>query len=221
MWKLVTGTSLAFAIFAAATADDTAEKPEVTVEKPHVIVEFCGRLRHGVMVIGGECTGTTIAVNRITWEIQLSNEAQQQLAQQHHKKTMVVTGNLKKVVGIEMKDRWIIDAKKLVPQDPAKNKPGVRMAIAGKLRPVNSEDTPSSLMTIDSGGQIWPIDLSADEKLKTTARSLIDERIWLMGSLKQPAEQDSNQKKSGLNPILQVSSIKQAVSQSPKQDDRQ
>ncbi|MEP3479323.1 MAG: hypothetical protein ABJZ55_08755 [Fuerstiella sp.] len=214
MWKLVAGTGLALVTLATAMADNATEKPDVTVE-------FCGRIRHGVMVIGGECTGTTIAVNRMTWEIQLTSDAQQKFAQQHHKKSVVVTGTLKKVVGIEMKDRWIIDAKKLVPQDPEKHKLGVRMIIVGKLQPTSSKDTPAAFMTIDSGGQVWSIDLSANPKLKATASSLVGESVWVMGSLKQPAEQNLTQEKSGVPPILYVSSLKKQTSDSLNRDRNQ
>lgn len=213
MWKQIAGAGLAFAMLATVSADDSAETPDVTVE-------FCGRLRHGVMVIGGECTGTTIAVERVTWEIQLTNDAQRQFAQQNHKKTVVVIGSLKKVAGIETKDRWIIDAKKLELQDPIKNKQGVRMMIVGKLQPANPKQTTPSLITIHSNGQVWPIELPTDSKMKTTATSLIGETVWLMGSLKQPPKQALNQSTqkagSGVSPILQVSILKRPEDQPPE-----
>lgn len=196
MWKLISRMTLTFGMLGVAVADDTPPKPDVTVE-------FCGRLRHGVMVIGGECTGTTISVNRVIWEVQLMDDAERKFAKEHHKKTVVVTGSLRKVAGIETKDRWIIDVKKISKQDVTKNKPGVRMTIVGKLRPVNPGEATATSMTIDSAGQVWPIDLSSDATLKNMAATLAGQPVLLRGNLKQPTED-----KPTTGPTLHVKTLK-------------
>ena len=71
MWKLVSGISLTLCLF--AMADDTCPEPSVSVK-------CCGRLRHGVVAIGGETTGTTITFNRTVWELQLPDDAAREFA---------------------------------------------------------------------------------------------------------------------------------------------
>lgn len=171
--------------FADADADDSLPRPSVEVE-------FCGRLRHGVTAIGGETTGTTIAMNRIIWEVRLRNDAQRNFAKSHHKETVVVSGSLRKVRGIERKDRWIIDIKKLSERDATKDKTGIRMTILGTLRTVDRPDAKTPSMTIDSDGQVWPIDLSSDASLKNFAESLVDHPVLLSGSLQQATEEESS-----------------------------
>lgn len=203
MWKLISGMSLTFAAFAGVVADETPPKPNVQVQ-------FCGRMRHGVMSIGGETTGTTISVSRIIWELQLHTDADRAFATAHHKKTVVVTGRLRKVSGIETKDRWIVDVKKLAEQDPAKNKTGVRIAIAGKLRTADSGKIKAAPMTIDSAGQVWPIDFGQDPKLKATAETLLGQPAFLMGTLQQPADEES-----GTQPVIRVTTLKSPPSPQP------
>ena len=199
MWKLISGMSLAFGILTVAAADEAPAKP-----KPEVVVEFCGRLRHGVMAIGGESTGTNISFNRVIWELKLKNDADKKFAEQHHKKTVVVSGSLRKVAGIERGDRWIIDVKKLSEQDATRDKEGVRMAILGTLKTAPACTGKPASMAIDSGGQVWPVDLSLDTKLKIAAESLVGQRILLVGILK-PAPEESPEAQPG----IQATAMKQ------------
>jgi len=197
MWKLFIAMSLACGMLSVAVADTPSAKSNVSVE-------FCGRLRHGVVAIGGECTGTNISFNRIIWELQLHNDADRKFAEQHHKKTVVVTGSLRKVSGIETKDRWIIDVKKLSEQDVTKNKAGIRIAIAGQLQHADPVDGKAASMTIRSACQTWPINLS-DAKLKSTAESLVDQPVLLMGTLKSATESASK-----AQPTIYVSTLKRS-----------
>lgn len=199
MWNLICGTSLAVAMLGVTVNDDTPPK-----SKPSVSVEFCGRLRHGMMAIGGESTGTTISFNRTIWEVQLHSDADREFARQHHKKTVVVTGSLRKVSGIETKDRWIIDVTKLTEQDATKTREGVRMAIIGNLRTVAARNGRAASMAIVSGRQVWPIDLSMNSKLKIAAESSVGQRILLTGTLKPTTDQTSKSQ-----PVIKVTTMKQ------------
>ena len=183
MWKLAGGISLTLCMF--AIADDTP--PEASVS-----VECCGRLRHGVVAIGGETTGTTITFNRIVWELQLHDDAQREFAQEHHKEPVVVTGRLKRIAGIETKVRWVIDVKKLSEPDATTDTERARMTIQGTLRATDPRGGDASGMTIDSDGQVWPIDVSADSTLKAKAESLVGQPVLLDGSLEQATKEDSD-----------------------------
>jgi hypothetical protein len=90
---------------------------ENNAEKPPVSVQCQGLLRHGIVAIGGETTGTTISFHRITWELQLADDDDREFAALHHKKPVLVTGALRKVVSTESMTRWIIDVKKISASD--------------------------------------------------------------------------------------------------------
>ena len=84
-----------------------------------VNVEVIGKLQTGVMAIGGETTGTTITANGITWELDLQNAEQINLAKslaEQDRKTRV-RGSLLKVEGIEIKVRFIVLVNAISPAD--------------------------------------------------------------------------------------------------------
>lgn len=200
MWKLINGVILTLGLVTTAVPDEAPAKPK---PKPQMSVEFCGRLRHGVMAIGGESTGTNISFDRIIWELQLLNDADRKFAQQHHKKKVVVTGRLRKVKGIETKDRWIIDVTKLSEQNVAKDKEGVRVNILGTLQTSDSRNGKPTSMAINSAGIVWPVDVASDRKLKIAAETMIGQRILLSGSLKPETRQSSE-----TVPTIQVTNLK-------------
>jgi hypothetical protein len=93
------------AVAAASPAKDTGS---------YVKVEICGILRHGVMAIGGETTGTTITAGSITWELDLSvRKPLRKLAERLNGAMAVVRGTLEKRRGVEIKDRWIVKVRSL------------------------------------------------------------------------------------------------------------
>ena len=206
-WKLVGGLCLLFCTITTAdneaadneAVDNEAAQADQVEIKPGVEVEFCGKMRHGVMTIGAECTGTTIAVERTIWEIQLLTDEQKQFSQDHHKQIVVVTGKLRKVAGIETKDRWVIDAEKLIKADKDQVKQGIKLTVLGTLQSSTAKpnDKPTdgsaagqaATMKIDSAGMIWPIQLSDDAKLKATADSLMGKLVQLTGTLKPATAQ--------------------------------
>ena len=176
MWKLLGGISLTLCLSAMA---------EGTAPKPFVSVECCGRLRHGVVAIGGETTGTTITFNRIIWELQLHNDAARKFATEHHKKSVVVTGALRKVAGVEKKVRWIIDVKKFSECGATKDKEGTRLSIQGRLQAADSRQDGSPRMTVVVGGHVWPLDLTSGGNLQSTAAALVGHSVLLTGHLEQ------------------------------------
>jgi len=182
MWTLIGGMSLA--LCATPAADDPAAKPSV-------LVECSGRMRHGVVAIGGETTGTTITFNRTTWELQLHDEASRKFVQEHHKKSVVVIGALRKVPGVERKDRWIIDVKTMADGDGENFKQGTRIRVHGMLQLAGTGPNKGSRMTVISVGNVWPLDLSADPRLQSGADELVGHHVLLMGDLKPATNKDS------------------------------
>ncbi len=81
-----------------------------------IIVDIRGKLRHGIVTIGGETTGTTIQVDNITWELDLSaNEEWSAGADRLSGKSVRVRGRLTKKEGVEVGTRWIVKVEKLAP----------------------------------------------------------------------------------------------------------
>jgi hypothetical protein len=197
MWKLAGGISLTLCLF--AMAEDTP--PDASVS-----VQCSGRLRHGVVAIGGETTGTTITFDRIVWELQLHDDAQREFAQEHDKEPVVVTGGLRKVAGIEAKVRWIIDVRILSEPDATTDPERARMKIQGTLRATDPRGCDASEMTIEADGQVWTINLSSDSTLKAMAESLVGQPVLLEGSLEQADEKDS-----GVPGIIRVKTLKESA----------
>ena len=183
MWKLLTGISLTLCTF--VMADDAPPKPSV-------LVECSGRLRHGIVAIGGETTGTTITFNRIVWELRLRDDAAREFAEEHNKEPVIVIGTLRKIAGIEVKDRWIIDVRTLKNRDATTDKEGTRMTIQGTLRTKELRQGNSPEMTIHADGQVWPIDVSTDAEVHVNVESLVDQPVLLTGSLERATEEESD-----------------------------
>ncbi|MEO2033269.1 MAG: hypothetical protein ABGZ35_14405 [Planctomycetaceae bacterium] len=184
MWKIVSGMSLSLSLCMIVVADDTPRKPSVSVQ-------VCGRVRHGVVAIGGETTGTTITCNRMVWELQLHNDAEQKFAKEHDKEPVIVTGTLRKVTGTEVKARWIVDVKTLSERDARTDREGTRLTIRGTLRAADSRTGDSPRLMIVANGQTWPIDVAADATLQVRAEALVGQLVLLTGSLEQVTKEDS------------------------------
>lgn len=187
MWKLLVGVSLAVCVCAMAH-----DPPPLNRPKPSVSVECHGRLRDGVVAIGGETTGTTITFNRVVYELQLKDESQREFAKEHNKGTVTVTGTLRRITGTETKVRSIIDVDKLLERDATKVQEELRLTIQGVLRATTPDAGDTPQLTIEANGQVWPIDLSSDAKLKVKAVSLIGQSVVLTGRLEQAPEEASS-----------------------------
>ena len=75
----------------------------------YIKVEIRGVLRHGVMAIGGETTGTEITANGITWELDLNKRKDlRQKAEELDAETVVLSGTLERRKGVEIAHRWIV-----------------------------------------------------------------------------------------------------------------
>lgn len=180
--------------------------PDDTSPKESVLVQCSGRLRHGVVAVGGETTGTTISVDRIVWEVQLNNDVEREFANEHNKESVVVTGRLRKKAGIETKVRWIINVTKLSKRDESTDRNGVRMSIQGTLRATNPRHGNAPELTIVSNGQVWPVDFSSDDRLKAMAESLVGKPVVLTGNLEQVIEDEPR-----TPPVIHVRTLKRSV----------
>jgi hypothetical protein len=75
----------------------------------YVKVEIKGILQTQIMAIGGETTGVIIQAGDLAPELDLGTNRQlHELAQRLHGKTVLVTGTLKRISGIERGERTVV-----------------------------------------------------------------------------------------------------------------
>ena len=75
----------------------------------YIKIEVKGKLKDGVVAIGGETTGTTITSKGVTFEIDIGKRKRLiDVVKKLNGKTVLVIGALERRRGIEMPDRWII-----------------------------------------------------------------------------------------------------------------
>lgn len=142
------------------------------------------------MAIGGETTGTTLTASRIRWELQLLSDLDREFADRHNKQSIVVTGTVRKVAGIETEPRWIIDVEKLAVADAQTFKEGTRIKVLGKLQSTGPQCSGGSEMAIHANGQVWPLLFSSESRLKPVAETSIGQTVQLTGDLETAAEDD-------------------------------
>jgi hypothetical protein len=92
------------------------EKPAQPEEGNGKTIELTGKLRTGIVAIGGETTGTVIAANGKTYELDVGKSPKLQgLADKLNEKGVVVKGTLERKRGVEVRERWIITVTELRP----------------------------------------------------------------------------------------------------------
>lgn len=137
-----------------------------------------GKLRHGLVAIGGETTGTTITLaDGLTWELKLPDEATRRFAANHHKDQVTVTGRLRRETGVAIAVRWIVDVEQLTPAKDPRDTASV--IITGKLRPAQGA-APS---VIEIGDNHWPIALENTPELEQTATRLAGHLVQGKGTI--------------------------------------
>ncbi len=146
-------------------------------------VECRGRLRHGLVAIGGETTGTTITMDRLVWELNLQSDALRKLASEHHKEVVLVTGSLRRVRGTAVAARWIVDVEKLSLADHETKTDFAKMSMSGVLR--HQADGKNDHLVIEADEISFPLDFSSDPSMHNAARSLIREKVTLKGLIER------------------------------------
>lgn len=179
-----------FVLPALLMADEVLPKKKST--ESSVSVECHGRLRHGVVAIGGECTGTTITFQNMSWELQLPDESTREFAARQHKQPVVVTGTLRKIEGTETRVRWIVDVTKLTEADSRDRVvEAANVTLRGTVRAALSETSETPELSVHADDQIWQLDFSAHHATLAVAESFIGQTVLLTGSvLATPSEKE-------------------------------
>lgn len=182
MLKSLAGVSLVFCHVLVAA--DSAPTESVDV------ISY-GKIRHGVVAIGGETTGTTLTLNDIIFELQLSSDADQKFASDHNKELVAVHGSLRKISAVESKTRWIIDVKKLLPPEKDVLEQGMLLEVVGRLATPGDKCGEGVTMAIVAGEQTWPIEFGDNSKLKATAEISLGQIVQIRGQLTPLSEENS------------------------------
>jgi hypothetical protein len=178
MWKFTVAISF------MCGAISFADKPAVAPEKvPLVRVECHGKLRHGVVAIGGETTGTTITFDGLTWELKLPDEPSRTFAKEHHKSPVTAVGTLRRVAGHEKSVRWIVDVERISERDASEQTEATMITIEGQLRTDDTVPGKTPSMELESAGITWALDLTAESALSAKAESLVGKSAVVTGRL--------------------------------------
>lgn len=180
MLRLTSGLFCTLAVSIFAFGSEGTIKSE-----PPIRIECYGKLRSGVMAIGAETTGTTINVEGTTWELALKNDAAKTFAETHDKKPVSVSGSLRRVAGVEVPARWIVDVEKLSEWDARTNKTSASVTVAGRLRTDVSSKGGTTKPVLEANGIQWQLDFAADTALKTKAESLAQTPIMVTGTIER------------------------------------
>jgi hypothetical protein len=89
-------------------------EPPAAKSEEFIKVTVHGKLKTGLVAIGGETTGTVIVADGITWELDFgTDKTLREQAQKLNGKQVVVKGRLHRKPGVEVRERWIVDVKSL------------------------------------------------------------------------------------------------------------
>jgi hypothetical protein len=157
---------------------------ENNTERPSVSVQCQGLLRHGIVAIGGETTGTTISFHRLTWELQFADDNDREFAALHHKKPVLVTGALRKVVSTE----------KISASDSRDGQAeGAQVTVRGTLRAALSTtgDVPS--LSVRTDDQTWSLDFAGSREAQSAAELHIGQPIVLKGTVLPPPDEEERE----------------------------
>ena len=169
-----------------------SDAADAAPDEAAVTATCTGKIRDGIVAIGGETTGTTLTCDGVTWELRLATEADRAFAHANNKRTVTVTGRLQTRDAVESGDRWIIDVTELRRPEAAAAAVGSKLTITGTIRPAAppcdaaASGTPG--YTIQSGNQTWPLDLTSDASLRSAAESLVAQPATLTATLAPAAK---------------------------------
>jgi len=172
--------SLCLVLCVTAT-EPAIPKPEETT----VRIECRGKLRHGLVAIGGESTGTSITFDGTTWELKLPNEDSRSLADKLNKKTATVVGTLRHVRGVEVASRWIVDVDKLsAGEAEVKGVPKnewATISVTGPLKRTGDQTDSTTGSSVAAGGIVWRLDFSEHRELDEKSKLFDGQAVTVRG----------------------------------------
>ncbi len=175
-------TSLALFVGLLSVA---AETKALDSGDQEILVECHGKLRHGLVAIGGESTGTTVTFDGLDWELKLSDETSEIFAKGHHKQPVTVTGKLRRVTGTERPARWVVEVTRICEQDTALKSVDATATICGQLHKQDAALGSTATLVISANDITLPVDVSTDAELRAKAESLSTKLVVLKGRIER------------------------------------
>ena len=179
-WLLIGGSAL---LAGSAWAGEGARSSKA--KKPEVKVQVEGTLRHGVVAIGAETTGTEITAGGTTWELDLGSEQRlQRLAARLDGKSAVAVGAFELRRGVEAPVRRVV---KVVTLKEGKAKPKAskvsvhfRGTVNHGVMAIGCESTGT---TITAKKITWELELKGRKELIRAAEELDGKTAVATGTL--------------------------------------
>lgn len=191
-----------FALLGLLACCGVIEAAEPTGTRPEAVairVVCHGRIRHGLVAVGGETTGTTLTFDGLTWELKLPDEASRRFAEAEHKQAVVVTGWLRHVRGVEVPGRWIVEVERLAKPDPQAMNDKPQAVLTGRLASATSNGLP---VTIDVGGTSYAIAWPEAPAVRQQALALAGKPVVAMAAIE--ANTEGGPRKTPVFRILQL-----------------
>jgi hypothetical protein len=125
MKNVICATSiLALVLLAQVGRTRAGEEPPKPEKADSNAIEFTGKVRTGIVAIGGETTGTTVSANGKSYELDFrQNSKLRALARTLNGKDVVVRGTLQQKEGVEIRQRRIIMVAELRAADAKQDSP--------------------------------------------------------------------------------------------------
>ena len=181
MSRWMTGLLLLLGGFAIATEKATWQATESTIQ-----VVCHGKLRCGMVAVGGETTGTQLSLNAMTWELQIADAQLKAFAESHHQKMVTAKGTLQRMNSPERSGRWVVTVNSLTARDPKIKEDGVTITARGTL-----EKGEKSELKLKTSASYWTITAPENPQLSMKLDSLQSKAVVLKGEVDCPKSKTS------------------------------
>ncbi|HEY0982504.1 MULTISPECIES: hypothetical protein [unclassified Schlesneria] len=175
MSRWVTASLLVLGILAIAAGRVSLYATESIAE-----VICHGKLRCGMVAVGGETTGTNLSLGGFSWELLISDPQLKDFAEANHHKLVTATGTLQYLNTPERPGRWVVSVNSLTARDPKIKEDAVAITVRGTVEKTKST---LKLKTDDFTLTITPPD---NAKLLKKLDSLESRTVILKGQVDLP-----------------------------------
>jgi hypothetical protein len=101
--------AISMSLFVALALSQAQDSQKDAKDKDAKKMELTGKLRTGIVAIGGETTGTILETKKGTFELEFGKQKElRQKAEKLNGKTVTVVGKLEIRKGVEVKERRIV-----------------------------------------------------------------------------------------------------------------
>lgn len=182
MSRWMTGLLFTIGLVAIVTGHASLQATESSVK-----VICHGKLRCGMVAVGGETTGTNLSLNGLTWELQIADAKLKAFAESNHHKLVTATGTLQHVKGPERSGRWVVAVNTLTARDPKIKEDSVSITARGTL-----EKGPKSSLKLKTDDFTWTITPPDDAQLVKKLESLDSRSVTLKGEVDCPKSKNAS-----------------------------